>query len=118
MVGSRRLASLVEMIGRSRLFPAISRRTVAARHRAAAYEEPVPPVDGDHGHGQIHQLLLAEMAARAFIHLVRHVIATDRRHRLGPGEGRPLALAVEGSLLPDGKRIEPLFGLTVRPGIL
>ena len=59
-----------------------ARRLVAPDVRAEADREPVPSIDGDDGHRQIHQLLLTEMLAHALVQLIGRSANANRRFLL------------------------------------
>src|SRR5437870_3806148 len=93
-------------------------RLVCPRLGAEGDRQAVPAVDRHGDHRQLDQLLLAELALRALVYVVGNVAVRDLRQRFRPLERRPLAVRVVGGLAPGIQAIQPLLGLTFRPGVL
>jgi len=64
------------------------------------------------------QLFFGKMRTRLLIDGIGHMIVRHQRHRLGPSQRRPLAIAKERGLAPGIQRIQPLLGLSPGPGVL
>src|SRR5690625_5337765 len=73
--------------------------------------QAVPGVDRGNQEGQGGGLLLVELPSQRFIVCVRRARLGNSRHRLGPGQSRPLPLGVEGRLAPGAQEIEAFFAL-------
>ena len=52
---------------------------IGSRNRAERHRQPIPSVDGDYGHGQVHQLLLAEVLAASVIRLIGHPVPGEEQ---------------------------------------
>jgi hypothetical protein len=77
----------------------------------------VPSVDRRDRNGKLDQLFLGEVPARFLVHFIRDTGLRHQYHRLGPGERRPLAIAVERRLAPGVEQVEPLLALAVGTGV-
>lgn len=86
---------------------------IGSGHGAETDRQAVPAIDRDDGHGQIGQLLRAELAARGFIGLVGDMIMAQQSDGFGPGEGRAFARGKERRLFPDRDRVETLLGFAL-----
>src|SRR6185369_10774818 len=78
----------------------------------------VPAVDRDHGKGEVHELLFAEVLAHRVVHGVRDMALADQSQGFGPFERRALALAVERGFAPGVEKVQALLGLAGGAGIL
>src|SRR3954464_2792853 len=85
-------------------------RLVRADLRLEADRQPVPSVDRDDRHRQLHQLTFIEMLERGGVLGVRDTVA-DPRYDFGPRERRALARRVKRCLVPDRNGIDALLRL-------
>src|SRR6187549_1230141 len=101
---------MARLAGRSRRWPlsrrsssqlsadfsnASSARLIGAGLTSESDAEPVPTIDCDRHHREVHQLTLAEMSACVLISLIRNMIVRDARQRLDPAQRRTFTLSIE-----------------------
>src|SRR5688500_14466616 len=86
------------------------RRLVRSSRCAEADRQPVPAVDGDHRHRELHELTLAEVPSRRCVLGVRHARLAYLRDRVRPCECRALEGRKERRLAPHRRRVQPLLG--------
>ena len=87
-------------------------------HRAEADGQAVPDVDGADGERQVHLLLLREVLLQQSVVRVGRRRLGHQRQRLGPGQRRPLALAVERRLAPGREQVEAGLALAGLAGVI
>src|SRR5664280_2596265 len=93
------------------------RGLIRARHWPKRDGQAVPTIDGNDCECEVCQFLLREMLPDLLEDLVGNVSVGDAGDRLGPGQGRPLALAEKRSLMPRGQSMESLLGFAVGSGV-
>lgn len=80
-------------------------------NRAEADRDAVPGIDRSNAQCQIDHFRFGEMLTHLVVDGVGNMCLRDQCHRLGPGKGSALALAVERRFMPRVKQIEALLGL-------
>ena len=93
-------------------------RQIGRVRRAHADREPVPGIDHRDRDRKIGQRLLVELAPDLLIDLVGGVGGRDIGQRFSPGQRRPLAVGVEGRLVPSVEQIQPRGCLAELAGLL
>src|SRR5271170_887871 len=101
----------------SSTFRLVHRWLVLTLHHTKRDRNPVPSIDRDHSHRQVHQLLLRKVLPRMLIHRIRNMVRTHQSHSLAPRQRSLLAIRKERRLPPGVQSIEPLFALALRTSI-
>src|SRR5271157_2380228 len=89
----------------------ILRGFVRAGAKSGCNRQAVPGFDRRYRQCKVGQLFLVKVDARFVVHRVRNMPVCDLCHRLGPSQGRPLAVAIVRTLAPCVERIETLLFL-------
>lgn len=85
--------------------------------RPEADLQPVPGIDGPNLQGDLHLLRRGEVRLEEGIVLVRRAGLGNQGERLGPGQSRPLAVAVERRFTPGIQHVKPHFHRAMLSGI-
>lgn len=79
--------------------------------------QPVPAVDADDGHGQVHHFLFGELPPYPQVQFFRHMVIGKEGDGLGPFQSRPLPRVKKRCLFPSRKQVQPLLAFTTGSGI-
>src|SRR5215217_7380324 len=93
-------------------------RLIRPRYGAQRNIESIPSIDGDDGHRQREELIVAERLPHFLIDGVRDTVISNQRDGLRPEPRRAFPLAVEGALAPGIEQVQTLLVLTASPRVL